>query len=84
MSDAGEGLVDAEARLQEQLDAREHERRRRSGTMVKDPDRLRRVESLRLARIEAARQFDATEHPVRRDQLSKLIADLDQQIAAQS
>ena len=27
MSDAGEGLVDAEARLQEQLDAREHEKR---------------------------------------------------------
>ena len=36
MSDSGEGLVDAEARLQEQIDAREEERRRRGAVPVKE------------------------------------------------
>jgi hypothetical protein len=49
MSDSGEGLVDAEARLQEQIDAREEERRRRATASIKDPERMRARESLRLA-----------------------------------
>ena len=55
MSDAGEGLVDAEARLQEQLDAREHEKRRRGLAAGVDPEKLRARESLRLARAELTR-----------------------------
>ena len=49
MSDAGEGLVDAEARLLEQMDAREHDRKRR-GPKVEDPEKHRATESLKLAR----------------------------------
>jgi hypothetical protein len=82
MSDSGEGLVDAEARLQEQIDAREQERKRRAGGMVKDPEKERERESIRLARVELARQLDATEHPARREQLKAAIKELDRRLAA--
>jgi hypothetical protein len=82
MSDAGEGLVDAEARLQEQLDAREHERRRRGLAAGVDPEKLRQQESLRLARAELSRQLDTARHPVRRQQVEAAIAELDRRLAA--
>jgi len=40
MSDSGEGLVDAEARLQEQIDAREADRQRRNAGPSRIPRRL--------------------------------------------
>jgi hypothetical protein len=76
MSDAGEGLVDAEARLQEQMDAREEERRRRAAVSVKDPERLRAQESLRLALAQLEQQLAVTHHKVRRDQIQAAIRDL--------
>ena len=82
MSDSGEGLVDAEARLQEQIDAREQERKRRAGGMVKDPEKERERESLRLARVELTRQLDATSHPARREQLQAAIAEVERRQAA--
>ena len=82
MSDAGEGLVDAEARLQEQLDAREHERRRRGLAAGVDPEKLRARESLRLARAELTRQHDVAQHPVRKSQLEAAIAEIDRRIEA--
>lgn len=81
MSDAGEGLVDAEARLQEQLDAREHERRRRGLAAGVDPEKLRARESLRLARTELMRQLDAAKHPVRKSQLEAAVAEVDRRMA---
>lgn len=81
MSDSGEGLVDAEARLQEQMDAREQERKRRGGTAVEDPDRQREQESVRLARADLARQLEGTVHPVRRQQLEAAIAELDRRLS---
>ena len=42
MGDSGEGLVDAEARIQEQIEEREAERRRRGGGGPKiDPEKVR-------------------------------------------
>lgn len=79
MGDGAEGLVDAEARIQDRLDELEQQRatqRRR----VKDPELVRELESLRLARVEANRQAEATAHPVRREQLQKAMAELDQRI----
>lgn len=81
MSDSGEGLVDAEARLQEQMDAREQERKRRGSSAVKDPDRQREQESVRLARANLARQLEGTVHPVRRQQLEAAIAELDRRLS---
>lgn len=82
MSDSGEGLVDAEARLQEQMDAREQERKRRAGGGVKDPEKERERESLRLARVELSRQLDGTKHPIRREQLQAAIAEVDRRAAS--
>lgn len=82
MSDAGEGLVDAEARLQEQLDAREHERRRRGLAAGVDPEKLRARESLRLAKSELTRQLTVATHPIRKEQVEAAIAELDRRMAA--
>lgn len=82
MSDSGEGLVDAEARLQEQIDAREAERERRAGGPVKDPDRERTLESLRLARVDLLRQLEKASHPARKRQLEAAIAEIDRRLAS--
>lgn len=82
MSDSGEGLVDAEARLQEQIDAREAERQRRASGPVKDPEKVRALESLRLARVDMQRQLEAVAHPVRRKQLEQALAEIERRLAA--
>ena len=57
MGDAGEGLVDAEARVQERMDELARERTVRSRKVPCDPAALNRVESLRRhARIYSARR----------------------------
>ena len=82
MSDAGEGLVDAEARLQEQMDAREHEKRRRTAGKVADPEKHRATESLRLMRADLARQLEFTTHTVRRDSISAAMKEIDRKLSA--
>jgi hypothetical protein len=83
MGDSGEGLVDAEARIQEQIEEREAERRRRNSGVVKiDPEKVRQTESLRLARAELERQSVATTHPVRKQQIQAAIAEIDKRLAA--
>jgi hypothetical protein len=83
MGDSGEGLVDAEARIQEKMDEREAERKRRSGAQVKlDPERQRQIESLRLARAELQRQSSATTHPIRKQQIQAAIAEIEKRLAA--
>jgi hypothetical protein len=82
MSDSGEGLVDAEARLQEQIEAREAERRRRTSGPVKDPEKVRAAESLRLARTDLERQLVVATSDVRRKQLKSALAEIDKRLAA--
>jgi len=82
MGDAGEGLVDAEARVQERLDELARERSERKTQVVRDPEAVRAVESLRLARAEFERQLQATVHDRRRAQLTQAIAEVDRRIAA--
>jgi hypothetical protein len=82
MGDSGEGLVDAEARIQEQIEEREAERRRRTGGGPKiDPEKVRELESLRLAKSNLERQAKATDHPVRRKQIELAIAEIDKRAA---
>ena len=85
MGDAGEGLVDAESRLAERMEEREQERRkaRQSGTGT-DPERARQIESLRLARTETQRQFEAATHAARKQQLTQAMAEIDKRITALS
>lgn len=81
MSDAGEGLVDAEARLQEQMDAREHDRRRR-GPKVDDPEKHRATENLKLARADMERQLELTAHPIRKEQIVAALKEIDKKLAS--
>ena len=82
MGDAGEGLIDADSRIQERLEDLEREREeRRNPTAVKNPERARELESLRLARVELERQFEATTNERRRSMLTQALADLDKRIA---
>ena len=82
MGDAGEGLVDAESRLAERMEEREQEKRRaRQAAKSGDPERARQLESCRLARTEAQRQFDLSTHEARRQQLKNALAELDRRIA---
>ena len=81
MADAGEGLIDAQNRIQERMDEREEERARRAMPQRDhDPERLRRAESLRLAYTELSRQLQATTHTARRQQLSSALAELERQL----
>ena len=81
MGDAGEGLVDAESRLAERMEEREQEKRRaRQGGKAGDPERLRQMESLRLARTEMQRQLDVATHAARKQQLGQAIAELDRRL----
>ena len=82
MGDAGEGLIDAEARLQERMDELEESRKVAKDRGPKaDPEHVRQVESLRLARIELQRQAEATSHAARKDQISQAIAEIERRLA---
>ena len=82
MGDAGEGLVDAESRLAERMEEREEEKKKaRQIGKGGDPERLRQLESLRLAKTEMQRQLDVTTHQARKQQLTQAIAELDRRIA---
>ena len=81
MGDAGEGLVDAESRLAERMEEREQEKRKaRQAGKGGDPERMRQIESLRLARTEMQRQLEVTMHEARKQQLSQAIAELDRRL----
>ncbi len=79
MGDAAEGLVDAEARIQERLD--EMQSRKKPRGPVRDASREQAIESYRLAKAELERQLKATSHPIRRQQIEAAIAELDRRIA---
>jgi hypothetical protein len=81
MGDAGEGLIDADSRIQERMEDLEHERAQKHRRTVRDPERLRALETLRLARTELERQLTATTHERRRTQLTQAIAEVDRRMA---
>jgi uncharacterized membrane protein (DUF106 family) len=85
MGDAGEGLIDADARIQERMDELEQERKKaKQGTVLGDPEKVRQLESNRLARTELQRQLETTTHQARKQQLTQAIAELDKRIKALS
>ena len=81
MGDAGEGLVDAESRLAERMEEREEEKRKaRQAGKGTDPERIRQVESLKLARTEMQRQLEVATHPARKQQLTQALTEIDKRI----
>jgi hypothetical protein len=81
MGDAGEGLIDAEDRYQQFVAEREQAKQRK-GVAGADPERERRLGSLRLAKAELERQRAATTNEIRLEQIRQAIAEVDRQIAA--
>ena len=85
MGDAGEGLIDAEARLQERMDELEEARKVAKDRGPKaDPEHVRAVESLRLAKVELQRQLETTTHATRKDQIGQAVAEIDRRMAEMS
>jgi hypothetical protein len=81
MGDSGEGLIDADSRIQERMDELASEREQRRRTAVLDPERQQQIESLRLALAQAEQQAAAAAHPVRRQQLELAVKDIERQLA---
>jgi len=81
MGDAGEGLIDADSRIQERLEELESERASKRQAAPKNPEAQREAETLRLARAELQRQLDATTHERRRAQLTQALAEVDRRLA---
>lgn len=82
MGDAGEGLIDADTRLQERMDELEEERKAaRSKRPLEDPEKVRQRESLKLARTELQQQLIRTEHPTRKSTIEQAIAEIDKRLA---
>jgi len=81
MGDAGEGLIDADARIQERMEELERERAQTRRRDVRDPEQVRTLESLRLARTELERQLAATAHAGRRAQIQQALEELDRRMA---
>ncbi|HEY7291980.1 MAG TPA: hypothetical protein VH583_19220 [Vicinamibacterales bacterium] len=76
MGDAGEGLIDADARIQERMEELERERRQQNGKAVKNPEQVQALESLRLARTELERQLEVTTHERRKAQIHDAIEEI--------
>ena len=81
MSDAGEGLIDADARIQERMEELERDRKQSKKKDTRDPEKVRALESLRLARTELERQLEATQHERRRAQLKQAIEEVERRVA---
>ena len=84
MGDAGEGLIDAESRIQERMEELQRERAQEQRQAVVDPERVRTIESLRLARTELERQLESTAHDRRRAQLHQAIDEVDRRLTEAS
>jgi len=83
MGDSGEGLIDADARIQERMEELERERtRQQHGKPVRDPVKMQALESLRLARTELDRQLLATTNERRRTQIAQAIEEINRRMVA--
>lgn len=81
MGDAGEGLIDAEARIQERMDDVARERAASLAPGFKNPKAMQAFESLRMARAELASQLDSTANALRRTNLTAALVEVDRRLA---
>jgi hypothetical protein len=85
MGDAGEGLIDADSRIQERMEDLERERTRSRGKISnQDPEQVRALESLRLARLELEGQLAATTHERRRTQINQALEEVSRRMKEMS
>ena len=81
MGDSGEGLVDAESRIQERIEELQRSREQARRPAVANPEQVRKLELLKLARTQMSRQLEASAQPARKKQLAEAVAEIDRQIA---
>jgi hypothetical protein len=82
MGDSGEGLVDANSRLEERMDEIQESRRvMKPAASSLDPEKIRALESLRLAKIDLERQLSTTVHEARRLHLLNTLSEIDRRIS---
>jgi hypothetical protein len=81
MGDSGEGLVDAEARIQERMEEMQLEREQAQRRPRVNVEQTRKLESLKLAHKELSRQLESSAHAARKQQLSAAIADIEKKMA---
>jgi hypothetical protein len=81
MGDAGEGLVDAEARAQERMDELAAARRERAGEPIANPEAVQQRRSLELAKAQLTQQLAAATHPVRQAQLRAAIQEMEEKLS---
>jgi hypothetical protein len=84
MGDAGEGLIDQDSRIQERMEELERERAKAQVKDVRNPEAVRALESLKLARTELERQLASTTHERRRDSIGQAMAEIDRRIVETS
>ncbi len=82
--DAGEGLIDADSRIQERMEELERERTKARARDTRNMQQDHAQESLRLAKTELARQLEATTHERRRTQIAQAIEELDRRMKEMS
>jgi len=80
MGDSGEGLIDNEGKIQERMEELQRNRSESRKPVIDNPEQLRQIESLQLARKEMTRQLENTTQQARRTQLVAAIADIDRRI----
>jgi hypothetical protein len=80
MGDAGEGLIDQDDRIQERMEELQRERSKKPTKTVRDPEKVRALESLKLARKELDAQLAVTTNDRRKAQLQQAIAEVDRRI----
>ncbi|MCC7010160.1 MAG: hypothetical protein IT184_15240 [Acidobacteria bacterium] len=81
MGDAGEALIDAEARIQERMEELARDRAEKQERRVVSAETVQAIESLRLARLDLERQQSNTAHEGRRRVIGQAVAELDRRIA---
>jgi hypothetical protein len=81
VGDAGEGLIDADSRIQERMDELARLRAERERVEPSDPAASRALESLKLARADLQQQLQTTVHEHRRNAISQALADVERKIA---
>lgn len=81
MGDAGEGLIDAESRIQERMEDLARERAAKIGPGITNPRAMQAFESLRMARAELTSQLGTTANTFRRTHLTDALAEVDRRIA---
>ena len=81
MGDSGEGLVDNEGRIQERIEELQRNRAQSKKPRIENPELIRQIESLQLARKEMLRSLENTTQEARKKQLTAALADIDSRIA---